>query len=115
MNEELFNRLKAFVVDQAGVEDYEVIPEAKIEDDLGVTADDAIDFLLAYSKTFNVDVTRFMAADYFDGEGDVILPSIIRMFTGKKKVKNKVLTVAHLVKGILAGMLDETVINSNLK
>ena len=34
MNEELFNRLKAFVVDQAGVEDYEVIPEAKIEDDL---------------------------------------------------------------------------------
>jgi len=56
-----------------------------------------------------------MAADYFDGEGDFILPSIIRMFTGKRKGKNKVLTVAHLGKGILVGKLDETVINSNLK
>jgi len=115
MNEELFNRLKAFVVDQAGVEDYEVIPEAKIEDDLGITGDDAVDFLLAYSKTFNVDVRGFMAADYFDGEGDFILPLIMRMFTGKRKGKNKVLTIAHLGKGILAGKLDETVINSNLK
>lgn len=115
MNEELFNRLKAFVVEQACVKDYEVIPEAKIEDDLGVTGDDAVDFLLAYSKIFNVDVTRFMAADYFDGEGDFILPAIIRMLTGKKKVKNKVLTVVDLHNGILAGKLDETVINSNLK
>lgn len=112
MNEDIFNRLKSFVVDQAGVEDDEVIPEAKLEDDLGVTGDDAVDLLLAYSKTFNVDVTKFMAADYFDGEGDPILPAIIRLFTGKKKGKNKVLTVAHLEKGILAGKLDETVINS---
>jgi hypothetical protein len=115
MNEELFNRLKSFLVNQAGVEDHEVILEAKIENDLGVTGDDALDLLLAYSKAFNVDVTRFMAADYFDGEGDPILPAIIRMLTGKRKVKNKVLTVADLGKGILAGKLDEIVINSKLE
>jgi len=115
MNEELFNRLKSFLVKQAGVEDHEVILEAKIENDLGVTGDDALDLLLAYSKAFNVDVTRFMAADYFDGEGDPILPAIIRMFTGKRKVKNKVLTVADLGKGILAGKLDEIVINRKLE
>jgi len=55
-----------------------------------------------------VDVTKFMAADYFDGEGDPILPAVIRIPTGKK---NKILTVGHLEKGILAGRLDEEVIN----
>lgn len=112
MNEEIFKRLKSFIIDQAGVEDDEVIPEAKLEDDLGVTGDDAVDLLLAYSKTFNVDVTKFMAADYFDAEGDPILPAILRMLIGKKKRKNKVLTVAHLEKGIMSGKLDEAVINS---
>ena len=112
MNEEIFKRLKSFIIDQACVEDDEVIPEAKLEDDLGVTGDDAVDLLLAYSKTFNVDVTKFMAADYFDAEGDPILPAILKMFIGKKKRKNKVLTVAHLEKGIMSGKLDEHVINS---
>jgi acyl carrier protein len=111
MNEELFNKLKSFIANQAGVEYDDVIPEAKLEDDLGITGDDAVDLLLAYSKTFNVDVTKFMAADYFDGEGDKILAALIRILTGKKKVKNKVLTVEDLGKGILAGKLDDTVIN----
>lgn len=112
MNDETFNKLKSFVIKEAAVEDEEVTREAKIENDLGVTGDDAVDFLIAYSKAFNVDVTKFMAADYFDGEGDPILPAIIRFFTGKKKRINKILTVGHLEKGILAGRLDEDVINS---
>lgn len=112
MNEEIFKRLKSFIIDKAGVENDDVIPEAKLEDDLGVTGDDAVDLLLAYSKSFNVDVKKFMAADYFDAEGDPILPAILRMFIGKKKRKNKALTVAHLEKGIMFGKLDEAVINS---
>jgi len=40
------------------------------------------------------------------------LPAIIRTFTGKKKKTNKVLTIAHLEKGIFAGRLDEEVVNS---
>ncbi|MDD2793077.1 MAG: DUF1493 family protein [Sediminibacterium sp.] len=112
MNEEIFIKLKEFIVEQAAVEETEVLHDAKIEDDLGITGDDAIDFLIAYGRNFNVDVTKFMAADYFDSEGDPILPAIIRWVTGKKKQKNKVLTVAHLEKGILAGKLDEEVINN---
>ena len=112
MNDETFNKLKSFVLIEAAVKDEEVTREAKIENDLGVTGDDAVDLLIAYSKAFNVDLTKFMAADYFDGEGDPILPAIIRLFTGKKKKTNKILTVGHLEKGILAGRLDEEVINS---
>ena len=112
MSDEIFEKLKTFVIKEAAVDEEEVTREAKIENDLGVTGGDAVDFLIAYSKEFNVDVTKFMAADYFDGEGDPILPAIGRFFTGKTKKENKVLTVAHLEKGIVTGRLDEEVINS---
>jgi hypothetical protein len=48
-----------------------------------------------------------MAAEYFSPEGDVIWPAIIRLFTGRKKAKQKDLTVKHLEKAIIAGRLDE--------
>lgn len=112
MSDEIFNKLKSFVIKQAAVEDEEVTREAGIEEDLGVYGDDAVELLIAYGKTFNVDVTKFMAADYFSAEGDPILPAIIRFLTGKKKKKDKILTVGHLEKGILAGRLDEEIINS---
>jgi acyl carrier protein len=112
MNEETFSKLKAFVIKESAVDDEEITRDTKIEDDLGLTGDDAIDFMIAYGKTFNVDVTKFMAADYFNGEGDIILPALIGAVTGKKVNQNKILTVGHLEKGILAGRLDEEVVNS---
>jgi acyl carrier protein len=110
MSEEVFDKLKTFVIKEVSVEDEEVTRDARIEDDLGVYGDDAVDLLIAYGKAFNVDVTKFMAADYFSGEGDTILPGIIRFLTNGKK--RKTFTVGHLEKGIIAGRLDEEIINS---
>ncbi|GAB3025227.1 hypothetical protein GCM10027051_32390 [Niabella terrae] len=112
MSEEILDKLKAFIIKEAAVEDEEVIRDAQIEGDLGVTGGDALDFLITYGKTFNVDLTKFMAADYFYGDGDLILPAINRILAGKNKKRNKILTVQHLEKGILAGRLDEEIINS---
>ncbi len=112
MSEEIFNKLKSFVIKQSAVNDEEIIRATKIENDLGVTGDDAVEFIVAYGKAFNVDVTKFMAADYFEAEGDCILPAIIRFLTGRKRKPKKTLTVGHLEKGIVAGRLDEEVINS---
>ena len=112
MNEETFDKLKSFVINQSAVQDEEVTRESKIQDELGIYGDDAMDFLIAYGRSFNVDITKFMAADYFSAEGDPILPAIIRFLTNRKKRQRKVLTVRHLEKGILAGRLDEEVINS---
>jgi len=112
MDNEIFDKLKHFVIKQAAVEEEEVTLNAKIEDDLGIYGGDAVELIVAYGKEFNVDVSRFMAADYFSPEGDTILPSIVRAFTGKSKPVRKVLTVGHLEKGIHAGRLDEEVINS---
>lgn len=112
MSDDIFNRLKAFVVKEAAVEEEEVTADASLENDLGVHGDDAVEFIVAFGKEFNVDVSSFMAAEYFSPEGDVILPAIIRLFTGKKKAKQKDLTIRHLEKAITAGRLDEEVINS---
>ncbi len=111
MNEEILDKLKFFIIKQTSVKGEEVTRDAGIEEDLGIYGDDAVDLLTAYSKAFNVDVTRFMAADYFSDEGDPILPAIIRFLKNKKKRKAKILTVGHLEKGIIAGRLDEEVIN----
>ena len=112
MSNEIFNRLKAFVIKEAAVEEEEVTRDASLENDLGIHGDDAAEFIVAFGKEFNVDVSRFMAAEYFSPEGDVVLPAIIRLFTGKKKTKQKDLTIKHLEKAIIAGRLDEEIINS---
>ncbi len=112
MSNETFDKLKTFVIKQAAVEADEVTREAQIEDDLGITGDDAVDFLLAFGKSFNVDISKFMAAEYFGAERNVFLSELGKLITGKNKRTRKILTVGHLEKAIIAGRLDEEVINS---
>ena len=112
MEEEIFIKIKKFTVYHSGVDEKKVRQDASIECDLGITGDDAVDFIIAFGRDFNVDVSRFMAADYFNPEGDIILPTIIRFFTGQKKRKQKDLFINHLVKAVIEGRLDEEVINS---
>jgi acyl carrier protein len=114
MGESNFEKLKDFVVEQAGVYENEVTPNTRLYDDLGIYGDDAFELLVEYGKKFNVDVSNFMAADYFKGEGgiDLIIDGLARLFTGKISSSGlKVLTVRDLEKGILAGKLDDEVIN----
>lgn len=112
MRKDSFENLIDFIVKQCAVDPTEVTRDARIEDDLGVYGDDAMELLVAFGKSFDVDVSKFMARDYFSAEGDKILPAIIRVFTNKKKVSRKVLTVGHLEKAIIAGRLDEEVIET---
>jgi acyl carrier protein len=104
--------LEAFIVEMSGIRKEKVTSEARLLYDLRITGDDAVELLIAYGKEFNVDVSNFMAADYFEPEGDPILPAIVRWITGKPNPIMKVLTVDDLEKGIIAGKLDEDIINS---
>lgn len=91
-----------------------IVRETCLEKDLGMSGDDAMEFIISFGKKFNVDVSKFMAADYFAGEGIDIFGSILGAITGKKQNKRikKELTVHHLEKAIIAGRLDEEIINS---
>jgi len=89
----------------------EVTPDSRLYYDLGVYGDDATELLIEYRKRFNVDVSKFMAADYFKVEGIDVLGGLIRLFSGKRSGGGfKTLTVNDLEKGIVAGRLDEEVI-----
>ena len=112
MNNETFNKIREFTIEQAAIREELIREDASLDNDLGITGDDAVEFIIAFGKTFDVDVSKFMAADYFNPEGDIILPTIIRFFTGKRKPKHKNLLLKHLAKAVIAGKLDEEVINS---
>jgi len=112
MKNEIFENIKEFTVKQTGVEKEEVTEDASLENDLGVYGDDAVDYIIAFGKKFNVDVSKFMAADYFNAEGIDFIGPIVRVITGKEKAPKKVLTMRHLEKAVMAGRLDEEVINS---
>ena len=108
----MFDKLKNFVVKESYVDDEVITDETIIEDDLGVSGDDAVEFMMAYSKEFNVDLSRFMAADYFSPEGSGVFSLIKSVFRIGDDPNKKTLTVGHLLKGVQAGRLDEEVINS---
>ena len=111
MTDSNFDDLKAFIVELIGVHENEVTPDARLYEDLGVYGDDATDLLIKYGKKFNVDVSKFMAADYFKGEGMDLIGVLTRLFSGKRSGGGlKVLTVNDLANGIIAARLDEEVI-----
>lgn len=111
MNNEILDAIKKFTEEQSGIIEDDIREDSILEKDLGIYGDDAVEYILAFGKKFNVDVSRFMAADYFSSEGS-FLPSITSIFTGKERQKPKELAILHLVKAIKAGRLDEEVINS---
>lgn len=79
MNEEL----RDFINELSAVRKDKVVPEARLVKDLRIDGDDGVELIVAYSKKFYVDVSNFMAADYFNPEGDPILSFLIRFLLGK--------------------------------
>lgn len=87
--------------------------DTRLVSDLGINKDDAVEFVIKYGKEFDVDVSEFPAAEYFESEGADIIDILSgiyyffhKMITGKEKVYPlKELTVADLEKGIREGKL----------
>ena len=99
----IFENLVLFIREEIREFKKPISSDTLIEDNLGVTGDDAADLILNYGKKFNVDIGNFIFSKYFNDE-----PSI---FSTDKR-QNKMLTVGHLEKGIITGRLDEEIINS---
>lgn len=104
------NALFMFIKEQTGEEEIDINMDTDLQDDLGVRGDDAVEFLIAYGKRFNVDVSKFMAADYFNSESFGLLAYLTAKLFGSSE-KRKPFTVNYLYKGIVEGRLDEEVIN----
>lgn len=98
--------LIAFLRHEIGEDKLPMTRDTLIEDDLGVSGDDAEDLIIAFGKAFNVDVSNFNLGAYFGDEPGGFL------IWWRKPRELKPFTIGHLEKAMLAGRLDDTVINS---
>lgn len=112
-NDNILDDLFLFVKQESFVDDEPLTLNTGLEEDLGLYGDDAIEFMLKYSDRYNVDIKRFMAADYFSSESRSTLSTILSSFFSKRSSSKKSLTIRHLYEGIKSGKLDEDVINSS--
>ncbi len=51
-----FERVKKIIVEQLGVDEAEVTPEASITDDLGADSLDQVELVMAFETEFNIDI-----------------------------------------------------------
>jgi hypothetical protein len=112
MEENIFIKIEDFVTRERWEYDFPLLRSTQLEKDLRITGDDAIEFIIAYGKKFDVDVSNFMAADYFEGEGIDFLKELFVLIGLSRNNAKKNLTLGDLEKGIITGKLDEETINS---
>ena len=105
--------LEAFIRKEIGLSPKKSINLSDtLEDDLGVTGDDADDFMGAFSKRFNVEKGDFDFHRYFEMEGFSVWPFSIftnwlhRRWGIKKYDQRESLTVAMLQYAIELGIWD---------
>ena len=111
MVDKLLDDIILLIESKMGRNNAPITRATSLESDLGITGDDAVEFLISYSQKFCADVSGLDLKKYFSPEGDFILPLILRLLTGKKEAKDSELTVGDLEKGILAKILNEEIIN----
>jgi len=112
LESDIFPEIQELISDFSGIKKSKITISSKLEHDLRIYGDDAIELILAYSKKFSVNLDNLNPGDHFSPEGDTVLPWIISLFSPSKKVIIDDLMVLDLVNGAKAGTLDKTVINS---
>ncbi|MBK6828710.1 MAG: DUF1493 family protein [Chitinophagaceae bacterium] len=104
--ENRFAELISFIRETIGEHDMLITRETLIENDLGISGLDAEGLIFELAKKYKVDISNFRFRSYFYDE-----PSILDVI-GINGRQRKPFTVGHLEKAIIAGRLDEEVINS---
>ena len=111
--QEVSAELEAFIRKEIGLSPKKRLnPSDTLEDDLGVTGDDADDFMGAFSKRFNVEPGDFDFHRYFETEGFSVWPFSIftnwlhRRWGVKKYDRREPLTLAMLQRAIDLGAWD---------
>ena len=110
MSEEIFDKIKKFVIKQTFDRNMTWTRDTVLQTEVGLRGDDAVEFIIAFGKLFSVDVSNFIAVNYFSPEGDTTIPDFIDWIRGKKKEPILPLTLGDLEKAVIAGKLDASVL-----
>jgi len=88
-------------------------PSSRLEQDLGLTGDDATEFIAAWAQRFKVDVQGFCSRRYFGPEGNDVLSPLLGLFSKRFRRPAAVpLTLAMLAVAMRRGRWDATEIEA---
>ncbi len=54
--EEVAKKIRALITEQLGIDEDEVVPEAKFIDDLGADSLDTVELIMAFEETFDIEI-----------------------------------------------------------
>ncbi|NAW50018.1 DUF1493 family protein [Elizabethkingia argentiflava] len=98
------NDLKAFICKCLMIEKDKISQDTSVNQDLGLYGEEAFEFILDFSKSFNVDISHFEFHKYFKPEMDAIT-GFIGWKAGLEK-KRLPLFVSDLEEAIKKGVLN---------
>jgi len=103
--EKISEEIKEFVNKIRGGYTFDFTKDTKLQEDLNIWGDDAVEFIYDFGKKFNVDISEFDIRKYFKPEGDTILASIVNHFRKTRPQKFSSLTLGDLEQAIRDGKL----------
>jgi uncharacterized protein DUF1493 len=92
----LTDRIWGLVADERGMCLDKILPESRLEEDLGMTGDDAAEFLEQFARDFDVDLTDLDFHKHF-GPECFFVPGWLQAELDAKGYGEYPITVAHLV------------------
>lgn len=107
--EKVFGEIKLFIVKNDWGSTKRLNENTSVEDDMGISGMDAVDFITDYAKEFNVDITEFDYTKYFYAEGGVdLINPILNLFKKQEdriNIRPETLTLKHLAEAVIKGKL----------
>lgn len=115
MKKDTWSELVFFIREQAVLSNKKDITKSlTLEGDLGITGEDAEDFMRSFFERFKVDQGDFVFERYFNGEGFQPFGIIAMIFSKKirKKYEKEKLTLGMLEAAILRGVWESEKLGS---
>ena len=102
-----FQQIVEFVYKMRWNYEKPLTPQITLEDDLGISGDDAVEFMEAFFDEFNVDASRFIFEDYFTLEGGGLI-NFRWLFGLESKPKKSIpISLGHLQKIVQKKVWDK--------
>ena len=102
MKADIRQQLHTIFLAQTGLKACELYPDSRLEQDCGVTGDDAWELIEAIHNQFGTDFSELALDQYFRQEGEGLFSSLFNRFRAKHR-KAFPVTIGHLFTVVEAG------------
>lgn len=102
MDQHIKQQLYAIFLEQTGLREEELFPRGRLEQDYGITGDDAWELLETIHKKIGTDFSSMDFSQYFHGEAESIFSGLFNR--SRERIRKAYpVTVEHIFKVVEAG------------